>query len=115
MCNFRFSVWIIYTLPVIYLYIQIECVKSKPEVAKLPDCRGVVGFSAVGALTVRDTGILSFKTTFLNYENSFVNEVGTYTCQCPGLYQVTFTGVCETNSKLVVKRIINFLNFTIYL
>lgn len=63
------------------------------------DCGGPIAFSATGSGSVHSTGLIAYKKNVLNLAVTWDREVGVFTCVCPGLYQFSFSGSTDENTR----------------
>lgn len=63
------------------------------------DCTGPIAFSSTGSGSVHSTGIAAFKKNVVNLAVTWDREVGVFTCTCSGLYQFSFSGSTEENTR----------------
>lgn len=66
---------------------------------KTIDCGGPIAFSATGSGSVHSTGLVAYKKNILNLAVTWDREVGVFTSACPGLYQFSFSGSTEENTR----------------
>ncbi|KAF0767007.1 C1q domain-containing protein [Aphis craccivora] len=71
------------------------------------DCTGPIAFSSTGSTSVHSTGLVAFKQNVVNLAVTWDREVGVFTCACSGLYQFSFSGSTEENTRLMLKKRLN--------
>lgn len=71
-----------------------------PEKPTNVDCTGPIAFSSTGSGTVHSTGLVTYKRNIVSLAVvSWDREVGVFTCSCSGLYQFSFSGSTEGNTR----------------
>jgi hypothetical protein len=63
------------------------------------DCLGPIAFSTTGSGIVHSTGLVAYKNNLVNLAVTWDREVGVFTCVCSGLYQFSFSGSTEENTR----------------
>lgn len=71
-----------------------------PDKPTYVDCSGHIAFSSTGSGTVHSTGLAAYKHNVVSLASvSWDREVGVFTCSCSGLYQFSFSGSTEGNTR----------------
>lgn len=70
----------------------------KPENNNI-DCSGPIAFSTTGSGTVHSSGLVGYKNNLVNLAATWDREIGVFTCACSGLYQFSFSGATEGNTR----------------
>jgi len=70
-----------------------------PEKNTNIDCTGPIAFSSTGSTSVHSTGLAAYKQNIVNLAVTWDREVGVFTCSCSGLYQFSFSGSTEDNTR----------------
>lgn len=71
-----------------------------PEKTVYTDCTGPIAFSSTGSGSVHSTGLATYKHNVVSLAAvSWDREVGVFTCSCSGLYQFSFSGSTEGNTR----------------
>lgn len=63
------------------------------------DCLGPIAFSTTGSEIVHSTGLVAYKNNLVNLSVTWDREIGVFTCACSGLYQFSFSGSTEGNTR----------------
>lgn len=63
------------------------------------DCTGPIIFSSTGSGTIHSTGLVSYKENLVNLAVTWERDVGVFTCTCSGLYQFSFSGSTEGDTR----------------
>lgn len=63
------------------------------------DCTGPIAFSSTGSGSVLSTGLVTYKQNIVNLAVTWDREVGVFTCSCSGVYQFSFSGSTEDNTR----------------
>lgn len=63
------------------------------------DCLGPIAFSSTGSGVVHSTGLVAYKNNLVNLAVTWDREIGVFTCACTGLYQFSFSGATEGNTR----------------
>lgn len=72
--------------------------KTPEKIASI-DCTGLIAYSATGSGPVHPTGIVAYKHSVISLAVTWDREVGVFTCVCSGLYQFSFSGSTEDNTR----------------
>lgn len=63
------------------------------------DCTGPIVFSSTGSGTIHSDGLVSYKKNLVNLTVTWESDIGVFTCVCSGLYQFSFSGSTEGNTR----------------
>jgi len=63
------------------------------------DCTGPIAYSATGSGSIHSSGLVTYKHNIVGLTVTWEREVGVFTCTCSGLYQFSFSGFTEKNTR----------------